>query len=148
QAVKSENLPNAFPTGTCVLASEAHAVEMQERLPAGVPFRPIQLRSMQEVIAGQERPSRPVLICVVSGSKAILQWSATLLSALGFSPDGVIQRNSCEPGWELGLGACDIVAVDVVTARRAPASLPLTVFRIVSDDFLAALKDPVTDQEL
>jgi hypothetical protein len=93
-----------------------------------------------EVVEGIQRPTRPVLIAVVSSSESIRAWAATLLGALGFGPDCAIIRNPREPGWAEGLAACDIVGADVVAARELPASVRPIVFRIVSEASLAELR--------
>jgi DNA-binding transcriptional regulator YhcF (GntR family) len=138
---------DGLPTARCVLTTEPYAAQVQS-LTGQLPFRAVRLKSMQDVIAGHTRPERPVLICVASASESILRWSATLLSALGFPPESSIQRNTTQPDWHNGLRACDIVAVDILTAGKVPSGLPIVVFRIVSDEFLATMRELVTAQEL
>jgi GntR family transcriptional regulator len=128
---------------TCVLVNSGHASRVAESL-GDTPFRLIQLRSMQEILEGRQRPVSPVLIAVVSRSESILAWASTLLSALGFEPDSVLQRNPRQPAWQDGLAACDIVSADVVTAVELPEHLHPLVFRIVSDQSLAEVRQLVT----
>jgi GntR family transcriptional regulator len=129
--------------GACLLVSDANRARCAELFP-GVEIRPIRLRAMQDFLTGRKRPPGPALVAVISRSEAIHRWAATLLSALGFSPDAVVHRDPSEPGWQDGLAACHIVAADVVSAARIPA----TVFRLVADDFLSELRDLVTAQKL
>jgi hypothetical protein len=124
----------------CVLANSAHI----SKFPASVQPLAIRLKSMQDVLAGQQRPSAPVLVAVISRSEEIHSWSARLLSALGFPAESVIQRNPCDARWSDGLGICGIVAADVVAAAELPADLKPIVFRFVSDDFLQELSALVT----
>ncbi len=129
----------------CVLLSSAHASQIAGSL--GVTnFRCIELKAMQDVVAGQMRPTSPVLIGVVSRSESILRWSSTLLSALGFPPDTVVQRNARKPNWRDGLAACDIVATDVVTVAELPPNIRPAVFRIVSESFLNDLRRVTAEQ--
>lgn len=96
---------------------------------------------MQDLLYGYQRPAGSALIAIVSRSASIRQWASTLLSALGFSADSVILRDPVESGWREGLGACDIVAADILAAAQlkdSAESLPLT-FRLVSPDFLSEL---------
>jgi hypothetical protein len=88
------------------------------------------------------------LIAVVSRSPKILQWSSTLLSALGFSPECVVHRVPGEPGWTDGLRSCEIVGADVVAVRELPSDLQVSVFRVLQEDFAAELRSNVTVQEL
>jgi DNA-binding transcriptional regulator YhcF (GntR family) len=129
-----------------LLANQAHTARLHALTPHRR-FEAIQLKSMEDVVAGHQRPDRPVLIGVVTQSKSILDWASTLLSALGFPTDAILLRSTADSGWREGLHACDIVAVDILTARMLPAGLPVAVFRIVSDTFLARLKEDVTAHE-
>ena len=135
-------LGDPVPAGR-VLASEAHAADLKDK-----GFRPIRFKAIEQVITGWQRPEAPILIAVVSRSPTILQWSSTLLSALGFPPECVMQRVPGEPDWTEGLRSCDIVGADVVAAHELPANLPAAVFRVVQEDFLAELRSSVTVQEL
>ncbi|HXA03912.1 MAG TPA: GntR family transcriptional regulator [Bryobacteraceae bacterium] len=128
---------------TCVLASAAQAPKVRELL-GHVSLRTIQLKSMQDVLTGHQRPASAVLIAVVSRSESILHWASTLLSALGFPADSVLERNPQVVHWQDGLAACDIVATDVVTASELPKGARPTVFRVVSDEFLAEFRALVT----
>jgi hypothetical protein len=102
--------------------------------------RTIQLRSMQDVLADHQRPPAPILLGVVSRSKTVLRWASTLLSSLGFSPDAVVLRNVQQQGWREGLGACHVLAADIVSAQELDwRESSLVVFRIVSGEFLAEL---------
>ena len=121
---------------TCVLVNAPHAAEIRQKL-GDVSLRTIPLKSMQDVLTGLQRPPADVLIAVVSRSAAIRQWASTLLSALGFPPDAVVQRDPAEPHWQDGLAGCDIVGADVVAAPELPASIRPVVFRLVTDEFLA-----------
>lgn len=95
------------------------------------------------MLAGQQRPVAPVLIGVVSRSDSILEWSSTLLSALGFPSDAVIHRNPRARRWKDGLGACDIVAADVIAAAELPEKVRPVVFRVVSERFLTDLSESI-----
>lgn len=133
-----DNLP-VPGADTCVLVNSARASTVIALL-GQTTFRCIELKSMQDVVAGYQRPAAPVLIGVVSHSESILHWAGTLLSALGFPTEAVIYRDARQPGWTDGLGACDIVATDMVTAAELPSHQPV-VFRIISEQFLAELGD-------
>ena len=124
---------------TCVLVNAAHATEVRDLL-GEASLRTIPLKSMQDVLLGQRRPASNVLIAVVSRSESILHWAATLLSALGFAPDAILRRNPCNKHWQDGLAACDLVAVDVVTAAELPKDMTPIVFRVVSDEFLDEMR--------
>ena len=135
-------LGEAVPIGK-VLASEAHAAELKD-----TGFRPIRFKATEQVIAGWKRPDTPILIAVVSRSPQILQWSSTLLSALGFPPECVVQRVPGEADWTEGLRSCDIVGADVVAVRDLPADLPVSLFRVLQEEFVAEMRSSVTVQEL
>ncbi|MGA3028543.1 MAG: GntR family transcriptional regulator [Bryobacteraceae bacterium] len=128
---------------TCVLVNAPHAPRIRQLL-GHVSLRTIPLKSMQDVLAGHERPATAVLIAVVSGSESILHWASMLLSALGFPPDSVLQRNPRQAHWQDGLAACDLVTTDVVTAAELPKGIKPIIFKVVSDEFLSEMRELVT----
>ncbi len=142
-----DEAPQTVTANTCVLVNGAHAPRALELL-GPVSLRAIDLKSMQDVLAGHRRPPLAVLIAVVSRSESILHWASTLLSALGFPEDSVLQRNPRLAHWRDGLAACDIVAADIVTAAELPKGIEPVVFKVVSDEFLAEMRELVTAQKL
>jgi GntR family transcriptional regulator len=142
-----DEAPQMLTADTCVLANEAHVAQVREFLGHGS-FLTIQLKSMQDILAGYERPTSPVLIAVVSRSESILHWASTLLSALGFPADSILQRNPQLRHWQDGLAACDMIASDVVTSAELPRGVRPIVFRVVSDKFLVELRELVTAKKL
>lgn len=132
---------------TCVLANEAHVLRISKLL-GSESWRAIHLKSMQDMLAGQQRPTSAVLIAVVSHSESIRHWASTLLSSLGFPADCVLQRNPRLAHWQDGLQSCDIVAADVVAAAEISRRLRPIIFKIVSDEFLADIRQIVTAQKL
>ncbi len=111
--------PEMLRSSTCVLVTETSRPRILRSL-GPVNHRTIRLKSMQDFLAGHQRPNFPVLIAVVSGSASVLRWARTLLSALGFDADSVLLRNRSMPEWEAGLAACDMVACDVISAAALP----------------------------
>jgi len=142
-----EDAPRLLTPDTCVLVNARRAPAIHQALGA-VSLRTIPLKSMEDVLLGQTRPPDDVLIGVVSHSPSILHWASTLLSALGFPPDSVIERNPGQPRWQDGLAACDLVAADVVAAALLPPNIQPIVFRLVTGAFLAELRDAVTVQKV
>ena len=125
---------------TCVLINAARVSQVVDALHPSL-YRSVALKSMQEVFADQQRPTRPVLVGIVSRSEAVLHWASTLLAAVGFDPESVVLRRA--PCFD-GLRACDIVAADVVTAGELPSDVQPVVFRVVSEAFIAELRQSVT----
>jgi hypothetical protein len=103
---------------------------------------------MQDMLVGQQRPTSAVLIAVISHSESIQHWASTLLTSLGFPADCVLHRNPRRAHWQDGLQACEIVAADVVAAAEISQVLRPTIFKIVSDEFLADMRQAVTAQKL
>ena len=132
---------------TCVLVTAACASQVVKDLQPSY-CRVIRLRSMEDAIAGQHPPTSGLLIAVVSRSKSILQWSATLLASLGFPGMDILERNPELSGWQDGLAACDIIAADIKAARELPEDIRPTVFRIIADDFLTEMRALVTGQKV
>jgi DNA-binding transcriptional regulator YhcF (GntR family) len=99
----------------------------------------IALKSVEELIAGLGRQPAPLLIAMVTHSESILKWASLLIPALGNPASEVIQRNPEHPDWRDGLGACDIIAADIVAARELPEKIHRVVLRLVSEAFLRSL---------
>ena len=132
---------------TCVLVTATCAAAVLAKVrPAH--YCVIGLNAIEQVIAGQGGGKADLLIAVVSRSVSILQWSSRLLSALGVPVTDVLKRDPAQPGWQEGLKICDIVAADVKAARELPPGVKPTVFRIVSEKFLAEARRLVTAEKL
>lgn len=123
---------------SCVLITERFARKNPELLRSAATLT-IQLKSMQDVLQGHERPRTPILLSVVSRSEVVLQWAKTLLLAFGFSPDSLLFRNPQSQGWLEGLLACDLIAADVICARELKGREKVLEFRIISQEFLEHL---------
>jgi GntR family transcriptional regulator len=123
----------------CLLVLAAQVAQAVKEF-GDAPYRTIGLKSMEEMLAGRQRPPATALIAVVSRSDSILGWATTLLSALGFSPAAVLRCNPDKRGWKRGLASCDIVASDVEAVHELPSGIEPAVLRIVSDEFLDQLK--------
>jgi GntR family transcriptional regulator len=123
----------------CLLVLSAQAARAVKEF-GDAPYRTIGLKSMEEMLAGRQRPPATALIAVVSRSDSILGWATTLLSALGFSPAAVLRCNPDKRGWRRGLSSCDIVASDIEAVHELPSGIEPAVLRIVSDEFLDQLK--------
>lgn len=103
-------------------------------------YRIIRLNSMQDLLADHQRPSTPVLIAVVSRSASVRCWASTLLSALGFPADSILVRDPSVSGWREGLGACHIVAANIVAAPEFSGTIVRpTIFRLLASDFISEL---------
>lgn len=134
-----DNAAQQLTTDTCVLVNEAHLPEVVKLL-GHVNLRAIQLKSMQDMLVGHQRPEAAALIAVASSSESILHWASMLLSALGFPADAILLRNSRLEHWQAGLKACNILATDMVTAAELSRDLQPIIFRVISDEFLAEMR--------
>ena len=123
----------------CLLVLPAQAAQAAREFGAAQ-YRTIGLKSMEEMLAGRQRPPATALIAVVSRSESILGWATTLLSALGFSPAAVLRCNPDKRGWKRGLASCEIVASDVEAIQELPSGIEASVLRIVSDEFLQQMR--------
>jgi len=142
-----DEAPHLLTPTTCALVTEVFR-ERAAHVLGSTKLRTIRLKSMQDVLVGHQRPTSEVLIAVGSRSEAVLRWAGTLLSALGFSADSVLLRNSSRAGWQDGLTTCDIVAADIVTAPELRKSGKGVVFRVVSDEFIAEIGKAIRDSRL
>ncbi len=95
-------------------------------------LRHITLRSIPMMLEGLQRPSREVLVGIVSRSETIRKWAGLLVPALGIPADSLLLRNPAATDWTEGLALCHVVAADVVAARDFPPQLKPHVLRIVA----------------
>ncbi len=109
--------------------------------------RLIPLKSIEEVLTGLGRPVSPVLIGIVSRSETILRWASLLIPGLGLRGSDLIQRNPEQPKWRHGLGACDLIAADILAADELPKNIRPIVLRLVADSFLEEARQLVTAEK-
>lgn len=135
--------------GDCFVLVNEGSVKAVRRALDGVELHCIATKSVAELVEGIQRPANPVLIGLVSRSKFILHWAATLLSALGFGEESVLLRDPSEAGWADGLKLCGIVAADIVAANDLPApGTHVIVYRLISAASLDQLREHVTVREV
>lgn len=108
----------------------------------------IPLKSMEELLNGMGRPTSPVLIGIVSHSETVLKWVSMLVPALGLTGSDLIQRSPEQPTWRDGLGACDLIAADLLAARELPKTVRPLVFRLIPDSFLQEARKLVTAEKV
>ncbi len=129
-----------------LLTTTSGAAAVSQLRPEG--HRLIALKSVEEMIAGLGRPASPMLIGIVSRSEIVLKWASMLIPALGLAGSDVLQRNPALPGWRDGLGACDLIAADILAARELPKTLCPIVLRLVAESFLGEARRLVTAKEV
>jgi DNA-binding transcriptional regulator YhcF (GntR family) len=142
-----EEAPNVPEFDTYLLLTTTSGVVAVSQLrPEG--HQLITLKSIEEVLVGLGRPVSPVLIGIVSRSETILKWASMLVPALGIAGSDLIQRNPDQPNWRDGLGACGLIAADVLAARELPKKIKPIVLRLVADSFLQEARSLVTARKV
>jgi DNA-binding transcriptional regulator YhcF (GntR family) len=129
-----------------LLTTTSGAAAVSQLRPEG--HQLIALKSIEEVLTGLGRPSSPVLIGMVSRSETILKWASLLISVFGLAGSDLIQRNPEQPNWRHGLGACDLVATDIVAAHELSKSMRPIVLRLVADSFLQEARQLVAAEKV
>ena len=125
-----------------LLTTPSGVAEVSKLKPEG--FQVIPFKSVEELLAGLAQPSSPLLIGIVSRSETILKWASLLIPVLGMAGSDVIQRNPERPNWQDGLGACDVIAADMLAADELPKNLRHLVLRLIPDSFLEEARGFVT----
>jgi len=133
--------PERISEKTALLVLPAQAARAKKDLAMARTQLTIILRSMEELLAGYERPATAVLVGLVTRSESIRKWSSTLLTALGLPEDAVLLRSPEKPLWKRGLAACHFVAADVEAFQELPNDVNGRVMRIVSAEFLKELQE-------
>lgn len=126
-----EEVRDTLEGGVEVWCNPGQAGWLGTKLP-GRTLRHIALRSIPMMLAGLQRPSREVLVGIVSRSETIRKWAGLLVPAFGIPADALLLRNPADAGWTEGLECCYVVAADVVAAREFPPQLTPHRLRIVA----------------
>ena len=100
----------------------------------------LRMRSVTEALKNEKRPAPEDLLIVVSAVPDFLDWSRSVLSAVGLDPLSLEFRNANERGWQRGLEASTFVITETVTEKIIPAGVKTRVFKMISDASLAELQ--------
>ncbi|MBL8204245.1 MAG: GntR family transcriptional regulator [Blastocatellia bacterium] len=100
----------------------------------------LRLRSVTEALKNEKRPAPEDLLIVVSMLPDFLDWSRSVLSAVGLDPLSLEFRNANQRGWQRGLEASTFVITETVTEKIIPAGVKVRVFTMISDSSLAELQ--------
>jgi len=130
----------ALPEGCLAAALAARSSTVRERLPRGIPFLPLRLRSVRESLEGETRPAPNDIILIVSGSADFRHWARITLIAVGLDPECLCELDTAIAAWQERTGAGALVVTDIVAARGLPAGSPARVFRVIADSCIAELK--------
>lgn len=100
----------------------------------------LRLRSVTEALKNEKRPAPEDLLIVVSVYSDFLDWSRSVLSAVGLDPLSLEFRDANQRGWQRGLASCTFVITETVTEKIIPANVKVRVFKMISDASLAELQ--------
>ena len=100
----------------------------------------LRVRSVTEALKNEKRPSPEDLLIVVSAVPDFLDWSRSVLSAIGIDPLSLEFRDANQRGWQRGLEASTFVITETVTEKIIPAGVKARVFKMVSDASLTELQ--------
>jgi GntR family transcriptional regulator len=100
----------------------------------------LRLRSVTEALKNEKRPAPEDLLIVVSVYSDFLDWSRSVLSAVGLDPLSLEFRDANQRGWQRGLEASTFVITETVTEKIIPANVKVRVFKMISDASLAELQ--------
>ncbi|HEX4947709.1 MAG TPA: GntR family transcriptional regulator [Blastocatellia bacterium] len=100
----------------------------------------LRLRSVTEALKNEKRPSPEDLLIVVSAVPDFLDWSRSVLSAIGIDSLSLEFRDANQRGWQRGLEASTFVITETVTEKIIPAGVRARVFKMISDASLAELQ--------
>lgn len=129
--------PGVFPKSALVVSlSDPPAPNL-----AAAAFVRLKLNSVQESMRGQQKPAQSELIGIVSHWEMFLRWSQTMLIAVGIEEENLVVRNAADDGWQNGLSLCRFVVTDSLTAQHLPDEIEKRVFRLISDESIAEIKN-------
>ena len=129
--------------GAAVVALAAWESELREKLPQ-IDVFPLHIRSVAEMLAGEQRPAPDDLITVVSRWPRLLEWAEKILVAAGVEEPALDLRLARGQRWRQGLRAASIVITDAATRGELPPDCQPRVYRVIADASLQALRDHLT----
>jgi len=129
-----------LPDACLVTALAARSATVRERLPRGIPFLPLRLRSVRESLEGETRPAPRDIILIASGSADFRYWARTMLIAVGLDPQCLCELDTGVVGWQERTSGGALIVADGLAARALPAGSPARVFRVIADSCIAELK--------
>ena len=129
-----------------VVALPTRAAGMRDRLPRGVPFLTLRLRSVGTSLVGHTRPAPETIVSIVSRSPEFRQWARAMLLAVGLHPDCLCDIDTSFDDWQQRAVAGSLLIADVVAARQLTAGVQANVFRVIADSCLAEIKQLCTDE--
>jgi hypothetical protein len=133
---------SSIPTsGACLaVALPTRAAAVRERLPRGIPFMALRIRSVRGSLAENTRPSPNAIVSIVSASQDFRHWARAVLIAVGLDPECLCDVDTTVPDWRERANAGELVITDVVAARQLPVGCQAKVFRVIADSCLAEMK--------
>ncbi len=131
-----KNLAGALPV---TLYSRADTV--RAALPENVNCHLLHVNSVPAAMTGNKRPSPDSLVAVVSGWADFLRWSHAMLIAVGIEDTALTMRLTNERGWQRGLGECEFIIADMLTARKLTHEVEIRVFRLLAEKSLLELRE-------
>jgi GntR family transcriptional regulator len=109
-------------------------------LPARAELLTLQIRSVPSSLAEWLPAPSGALVGITSRWPDFLRLARTMLSAAGFSPDGLVFRDARTANWHRGLQQTAAVVCDCATAAALPKKTRAVVFALLSGSSLAELR--------
>jgi GntR family transcriptional regulator len=121
-------------SGDCLaVALPTRAAMVRERLPRGVPFMILRLRSVRGSLEMHTRPAPDAIAAIVSRSADFRRWAHAMLIAVGLDPACLLDVDTALADWQQRACTGKLVIADVVAARNLPASCQVKLFRVIAD---------------
>jgi GntR family transcriptional regulator len=140
-AMELSSLAGIAGRGACLaVALPGCAAEVRERLPRGIPFMILRLRSVRGSLEENTRPGPNAIISIVSGSADFRHWAHAVLIAVGLEPECLCDVATDITDWQERASVAELVITDVVAAQRLPAGCPAKLFRVIADSCLEEMK--------
>lgn len=131
------------------VARPTRASMVRERLPRGVPFLILRLRSVRGSIETHTRPAPDAIVSIVSRSADFRRWAHAMLIAVGLDPECLLDVDTALTDWRQRACTGKLVITDVVASRELPANCEVKVFRLIADacldEIVAIQKVPQLD---
>ena len=123
------------------VALPSRVANVQKILPARAELVTLQVRSVQDSLAGWLPAPQHALVGIVSSWPGFLKSARTMMIAAGFHADELVFRDARKPNWRRGLKQMAALVCDTLTATRLPPKPRVVVFPLLSETAVAELRN-------
>ncbi|MFY9225869.1 MAG: GntR family transcriptional regulator [Blastocatellia bacterium] len=131
---------NNLLEGAIPVAMYGRVDRAKHNLPANLKL--LNSRSVQQDAQKYPTPPKDISIIVISYWPELLRWAKALLTAIGVESGNSSFRDARNKDWKEGINKSkSFLIVDILVAKELPPNCQFLIYKIISKDSLAELKE-------